>query len=206
MHDKEPFRCRLLAVVEEVSVRIKDLLRRVLRLFKRVSPEKETMDYCFAHGFQAGKNFHYNSGFPIDSNFPWLISVGDNVTVATGVKLLAHDASTALVGTHTKIGIVRIGNNVFIGANSIVLCNTRIGDNVIVGAGSVVTQDIPSNSVYAGNPARFVCPFEDFKDRHLFARETHPVFSEHRWQEWPTASKEEHDQMREKLKDTYGFL
>lgn len=132
------------------------------------------MEYCLEHGFKAGKNFKYNSGYPIDLSWPWLISVRDNVTLASNVKLLAHDASTTLTGVHTKIGIVKIGNNVFIGAVSIVLCNTRIGDNVIVGAGSVVTKDIPSNSVYAGNPAVFICTFEEYKEKHQESQKIAP--------------------------------
>lgn len=179
---------------------------KVRRALKRTSAEDDTMEYCYNHGFKSGKNFHYNSGFPIDANFPWLISVGDDVTLATGVKLLAHDASTALTGAHTKIGIVEIGNNVFIGANSVVLCDTRIGDNVVIGAGSVVTHDIPSNSVYAGNPAKFICTFEEFINKNLTARESHPVFSEHKWYEWPYASEEDRTEMRKKLKDSYGYL
>lgn len=170
------------------------------------NPEQEAMKYCIANGFKAGKNFQYNSGYPIDSNWPWLISVGDNVTLATGVKLLAHDASTAKTGVRTKIGLIKIGNNVFIGANSLVLCNTRIGDNVVIGAGSVVTHDIPSNSVYAGNPARFICTFEEFTKRHLENQDMHPVFREHSWQEWPNATYEEKERMREQLKDTFGYL
>lgn len=146
------------------------------------------MEYCFSHGFRAGKNFHYNNGYPIDSSWPWLISVGDDVTLSTGVKLLAHDASTVKAGAHTKIGIVEIGNNVFIGANSIVLCNTRIGDNVIIGAGSVVTHDIPSNSVYAGNPAKYICSFDKFRKKHISAREYRPVFDERPWYEWLSAT------------------
>ena len=109
-------------------------------------------------------------------------------------------------GVHTKIGIVQIGNNVFIGANSIVLCNTRIGDNVIVGAGSVVTHDIPSNSVYAGSPAKFVCTFEEFAQKHQANQTTHPRFSQHRWNEWPNATPEEWEEMRNQLKDTYGYF
>ena len=42
------------------------------------------------------------------------------------------------------------------GANSIILGGVAIGDNVMIGAGSVVTKDIPSNSVYAGDPAKFI--------------------------------------------------
>lgn len=183
-------------------------LRRIIeRIFRGgANPEKETMNYCFSHGFKAGKNFSYNSGYPIDANWPWLISVGDNVTLASNVRILAHDASTVKAGVKTKIGIVKIGNNVFIGADSIVLCNTRIGDNVIIGAGSVVTSDIPSNSVYAGNPARYICSFEEFSLKHQENQKKHPIFREHSWKEWPNASEEEWNEMREKLKDTYGYL
>ncbi len=184
-----------------------NMKNRFKKLFRRKNAEAEAMEYCYNHGFTSGKNFHYNSGYPIDSNWPWLISVGDNVTLATGVKLLAHDASTARIdGVHTKIGIVKIGNNVFIGANSIVLCNTRIGNNVVVGAGSVVTHDIPSNSVYAGNPAEFICTFEEFAEKHLAAQEVHQRFSEHKWNEWKDATEEEWEAMRLKLQDTYGYM
>ncbi|MBS1401773.1 MAG: acyltransferase [Oscillospiraceae bacterium] len=164
------------------------------------------MDYCFAHGFRAGKNFQYNSGYPIDANWPWLISVGDDVTLSSNVRLLAHDASTAKTGVHTKIGIILIGNNVFIGADTIVLCNTRIGDNVIIGAGSVVTGDVPSDSVYAGNPARLICTFQEYQKKHKENQNNHPIFREHTWQEWSEAPIEEREAMREKLKETFGYL
>ncbi len=182
---------------------LKNRLKQILRL---TSPEADAMRYCYEHGFTSGANFHYNSGYPIDSNFPWLISVGDNVTLASNVRLLAHDASTAKTGVHTKIGIVQIGSNVFIGADSIVLCNTRIGDNVIIGAGSVVTHDIPSNSVYAGNPAKFICTFEEYKKKHHANQDTRPIFRSHSWKEWPNATPEEWANMRKQLENTWGYL
>lgn len=184
---------------------LKNIIRGIV-YGKREDPEKAAMEYCYAHGFTSGKNFQYNSGYPIDANWPWLISVGDDVTLASNVRILAHDASTAKTGVRTKIGIVRIGNNVFIGADSIVLCNTRIGDNVVIGAGSVVTHDIPSNSVYAGNPARFVCTFEEYQEKHSKNQETHPIFRQHTWREWPNVSDEEKAAMRESLQDTFGYL
>ncbi len=49
-----------------------------------------------------------------------------------------------------------IGDNVYIAANSTVIGGIHIGNNVIIGAGSVVTKDIPDNCVYAGNPAKFI--------------------------------------------------
>lgn len=164
------------------------------------------MEYAKAHGFTHGKNFHYNSGYPIDGNWPWLISVGDDVTLATGVKLLAHDASTAMTGVRTKIGLVQVGNCVFIGANTIVLPNVRIGDNVVIGAGSVVTKDVPSNSVYGGNPAEFICTFEAYCQKHQNDQQTHPTFHQHTWQEWPLVSEQERMEMKERLKDTFGYL
>lgn len=164
------------------------------------------MKYAEEHGFTHGINFQYNSGYPIDSNWPWLISVGDNVTLASGVRLLAHDASTAKTGVHTKIGIVQIGNNVFIGADTIVLPNIRIGDNVVIGAGSVVTRDVPSNSIFAGNPAHFVCSFEEFQKKHLENQKSHPIFRQHTWQEWSEASESEKNKMKSQLKNTFGYL
>ena len=50
----------------------------------------------------------------------------------------------------------RIGNNVTLGANVVIIGDINIGDNVIVGAGSVVIKDVPSNVVVAGNPSRII--------------------------------------------------
>ena len=185
-------------------MKIKALIKKILRM--NTDPIEDSKKYWYEHGFTSGKNFVCYSNCAVDGNLPWLVSVGDDVTISSNVRLLAHDASTVKVGAHTKIGIVKVGNNVFIGADSIVLCNTRIGDNVIIGAGSVVTRDVPSNSVYAGNPAKFVCTFDEFKARHLKNRETHPICDERQWNEWSSASKEEWAEMKEKLKDTYGYF
>ena len=73
-----------------------------------------------------------------------------------GVYVLAHDASTKRYLDYTKISKVMIGDNVFIGARSVILPGVHIGNNVIVGAGSVVTKSIPDNMVAAGNPARLL--------------------------------------------------
>ena len=51
---------------------------------------------------------------------------------------------------------IKIGNNVWIGGNVIVLPGVNIGDNVVIGAGSVVTKDIPANCVAVGNPCRVI--------------------------------------------------
>jgi maltose O-acetyltransferase len=117
-------------------------------------------------GLKVGKNFQPQVGCIIDPSLCWLVTIGDNVTLAPRVHILAHDASTQTLLGFTKIGLVIIGDNVFIGAGSIVLPNVRIGNNVIIGAGSVVTKDIPDNSVAVGNPASVVGKTDEYIDKN----------------------------------------
>lgn len=102
------------------------------------------------------------------------------------------------------IGRVTIGNNVFIGAGSIILPNVKIGNNVIVGAGSIVSRTIPDNSVALGTPARIICSYEEFveKKKKLF-NET-PHYSE----EYVIGNitEERKEQMIEELSDKIGFV
>lgn len=106
------------------------------------------------------------------------ITLSDRLVVSMNVHFLTHDYSytTALIAINempkTDIGILRdikVGNNVFIGMNSLILPGTEIGNNVIVGAGSVVRGKIPDNSVVSGNPAKFVTTINEYaikvKDR-----------------------------------------
>ena len=98
----------------------------------------------------------------IDPSHCWLISIGSNVTLAPRVHILAHDASTKRVLGYTKIGLVSIGDDVFIGASSVVLPGVKIGNGAIIGAHSVVSRDIPEDCVAVGNPARPVGSTADF--------------------------------------------
>ena len=127
-------------------------------------------------GLVVGKNFKRLNGVIIDPSHCWLIKIGDNVTLAPRVHILAHDASTKNFLGYTKIGRVIIGDNVFIGAETVVLPNVTIGDNVIVGANSTVTKDIPSNSVVIGSPAKVICSLDEYlvKNKNLIKKS--PVY------------------------------
>lgn len=106
----------------------------------------------------------------IDELFPYMLSIGDNVNITSGVHILNHDYSWSVLKNKYNtvlggVGKVSIGNNVFIGVNSVILMNSEIGDNVIIGSGSVVHGRIPSNSVVAGSPAKVICTLEEFFEK-----------------------------------------
>lgn len=101
---------------------------------------------------------------------PFLLTIGDRVTIAPGCRLITHDGSTGLVldedgQRFQHYAPISIGSDVFIGVNSVVLPGVTIGSRVVVGAGSVVTRDVPDDSVVLGNPARVVGTFGNFSDR-----------------------------------------
>lgn len=158
-------------------------------------------------GLKVGKNTAINSGFNIDSAWPWLVSIGDNVTISTNVTILAHDASTNIVQQSTKLGRVAIGSNVFVGTRTVILCGVTVGDNVVIGAGSVVTHDLPSDGVYAGVPAKKVCSVEEYREKYQKLRAERPDFSKIRpWNQWGSATDEEKQQMIEGLTEGIGFI
>lgn len=117
-------------------------------------------------GAKIGEKFQLERSSYIDSSFPWLIEIGNDVTIAPEVMILSHDGSTKKVIGYSKIGKVKIGNNVFIGSKTIILPNTTIGDNTIVGAGSIVVGDIPPNVVISGSPAKIIMKLDEFKNKH----------------------------------------
>ena len=109
------------------------------------------------HGkFVLGENSHLGAFCYVNTNFGSVI-IGNDVAIGPGTKIFSYSNHYE---THKKVTEARItadvivGNNVFIGANCILLPGTVIRDNVVVGAGSIVKGELSSNSVYAGNPLR----------------------------------------------------
>jgi acetyltransferase-like isoleucine patch superfamily enzyme len=102
---------------------------------------------------------------------PFLISIGNNVTVTSGVKFVTHDGTTWLMrdekGRRYFYQRISIGDNVFIGVNSIILPGVKIENNVIVAAGSVVTKSIPNDVIVAGVPAKIIGKFNEIETRML---------------------------------------
>lgn len=115
---------------------------------------------------------------------PFLIEIGDDVTISTDVLFLTHDGATWLVrdenGRRQRISRIRIGNWAFVGARAVLMPGVSIGSRCIVGAGSVVTRSVPDGWVVAGNPARKITTFDDYRrkaldypDATMFSGKTH---------------------------------
>lgn len=105
----------------------------------------------------------------IDIQNGFLLEIGNYVKIAEGVKILNHDYSVSVARRkfHNHVGQAKktiIGDNVFLGIDSIILAGSVIGNNTIVGAGSVVNGKFPDDVVIAGNPAKVICTLEKFYD------------------------------------------
>lgn len=106
-------------------------------------------------GVKCGKSF-IGQQVIFDSEHPENIEIGDFCAITMRCILLTHYVVPRGSYHDYEYGKIKIGNNVFLGANTVITKSVTIGDNVIVGAGSIVTKDIPSNEIWAGVPARFI--------------------------------------------------
>lgn len=145
----------------------KSLVRRVLDRWDLLRLGKEA--YARSRGVRIGTGCRILSD--IVTTEPWLVSVGDRVTISSQVRLITHDGSGWLVaderGRRYRYAPIRIGSEVFIGAGVTILPGVEIGDRVVIGAGSVVTRSIPSGTVAAGVPARSIGEFDIFAQKVL---------------------------------------
>lgn len=107
-------------------------------------------------------------------NEPYLVWIGNNVIVATGVRFINHDASCwnmyrlmnlTYEKIHEKVGAIILRDNCFVGANVVLLPNVIVGKNSVVAAGAVVNKNIPDNEVWGGVPARFIMPVSKLMEK-----------------------------------------
>ncbi|HBW37312.1 DapH/DapD/GlmU-related protein [Desulfosporosinus sp. BICA1-9] len=149
----------------------KEKIRIIIRLSLSNSGRKKA-NYLKEKGiFKAfgDNNFWYSRIIPAD---PHLITIHDNVKVATDVYFCTHDVLHDLFNDECKLqnssvrykrysGEIELLTNVFIGAKSVIMYGVKIGPNAIVAVGSVVTKDVPEGCVVGGNPAKVIGKYED---------------------------------------------
>ena len=122
------------------------------------------------YGVTIGKNVRFTGRMHWGSE-PYLVEIGDNVTVANNVFFNTHDGGVSLFREKypgvNVFGRIKIGNNVFVGNNTVFLPGVEIGDNVVIGAGSVVSRNIPGNCVVAGVPVKMIKDLAEYKKNIL---------------------------------------
>jgi acetyltransferase-like isoleucine patch superfamily enzyme len=121
-------------------------------------------------GLRIGKNVRI-SRRPYFGGEPYLISIGNHVTISFNVFFINHDGATWVFRDRPEYkGLQRFGRIVVFApmktlSRMSILPGVTIGPNVVVGAGSVVTKSLPANAVYAGVPARFICTLDEYVQR-----------------------------------------
>lgn len=150
---------------DEISRIVKKLLGKSENAF--INPPF----YCdYGSHIEVGKNFFANYNCTIIDVAK--VTIGDNCQMAPNVSIYTagHPLHPVSRNSLYEYGIsVTIGDNVWIGGNTVILPGVHIGDNVVIGAGSVVTKDIPANTIAAGNPCRVLREITE-ADRRTYYR------------------------------------
>ena len=138
--------------------------------------------YCdYGFNIEVGKNFYANYNCTILD--VGKVTIGDNCMFAPNVAIYTagHPIHPDSRNSMYEYGIqVSIGDNCWLGGNTIVCPGVKIGNNVVIGAGSVVTKDIPDWSIAAGNPCRVIRPITE-EDRKYYYKKNE--FDEDAWKD-----------------------
>jgi len=136
------------------------------KIILRIVYRNNKIKYYKQQGVQFGKNCRLVGKVNFGTE-PYLIKLGNHVSI-TSSTFITHDGGVWIFrDKEPDIDVVRpikVGNNVFIGADCIIMPGVNIGDNVVVGAKSIVTKDLSSNSVYAGVPAKYIKSIDEYRE------------------------------------------
>ena len=105
---------------------------------------------------------------------PYLIHLHRYCRISMDVMFITHDGGTWAFRNDQekykhviKFGKIEVGEYSFVGARATILPGVTIGDHCVIGAGSLVNHNVPSGTVYAGVPARFICTTKEYAERCL---------------------------------------
>lgn len=161
---------------DEISKIVKELLGKSKNAF--INPPF----YCdYGSHIEVGKNFFANYNCTIIDVAK--VKIGDNCQMAPNVAIYTagHPVHPVSRNSMYEYGIeVTIGDNVWIGGNTIILPGVNIGNNTVIGAGSVVTKDIPDWVIAAGNPCKVIRNITE-KDKKFYYKDRE--FDKEAWAE-----------------------
>lgn len=150
--------------------KIKELLKKII--YRHAYDSASYNKFLKKQGFKIGDDvtFYMPRTITLDFTRPWLIEIGNHVRITKGCTIITHGYDWSVLkykygNIYGSSGKVKIGNNVFIGIESIILKGVTVGDNVIIGARSLVNKDIPDNVVVAGNPAKIICSIDEYRKK-----------------------------------------
>ena len=139
---------------------LKKLINAILRPFGLVNKE-DPNDRYRKFGAKIGRNVRIYG--TIDKVNPHLIEIGDSSVIGAASALLTH---CPIHGPRP----VKVGSEVWIGYNVLVLPGVTIGDQCIIGAGAIMTKSVPPRSIVVGNPARVLRSLTDEEAESLAHR------------------------------------
>lgn len=149
-YDFNALRPREIAKQEEI---IRKLFGKTGEKFEIIAPF-----YCdYGYNIEIGENFFANHNIVILDCAK--VTFGDNVFIAPNCGFYTAGHPLDIENRNKRLEYAKpitIGNNVWIGANTIILPGVTIGEGAVIGAGAVVNNDVPPNSLAVGNPARVV--------------------------------------------------
>lgn len=141
-------------------------------MYKKLCSNIQYIEYLRRGGVKIGNSCSIEKSVIFGSE-PYLITIGNNVRITHGVKFITHDGGL-WVARNLKltdenadlIAPIKVGNNVNIGWDAIIMPGITIGDNCVVGCNAVVTHDVPPNSIVAGVPARVIESIDEYVQKN----------------------------------------
>ena len=161
-------------------------MKKILRIFKKPLFKEDFIKKGRQQGMIIGTNCSFVS-YPIVTE-PFLVHIGNNVRFSYGVQLIGHDGGRWVLDNlypekkpFYKFGKIIIGNNVFIGANAIIMPGVSIGDNCVIAAGSVVTHSVPVGTVVGGVPAKILMTIDTYREHMESHRKKYQINFDSYW-------------------------
>ena len=144
----------------------------ISKLFRLLYRRINSVGYARSIGVKIGSGCRI--GLVNWGSEPYLISIGNDVLLSSGVTFINHDGATWVFREReqykgvTKFGTIVIGNRCFIGWGATLLPGAQMGDYSVLAAGSVLTKRVPAGEVWGGVPARRLMDVEQFAEKCKF--------------------------------------